>query len=84
MSEPTEPRTLIDELLDEQQRLTAVERFAQKHEQHALPVQERYYRDLIPLNRPQLGEQYAFGVNLDTCTGCKAPKVPSANRRTCV
>ena len=67
-----EPRTLIDALLDEQQRLTAVERFAQKHEQHALPAQERYYRELIPLNRPQLGEQYAFGVNLDTCTGCKA------------
>ncbi len=72
MSDAAEPRTLIDDLLDEQQRLTAVERFAQKHEQHALPAQERYYRDLIPLNRPQHGEQYAFGVNLNTCTGCKA------------
>jgi formate dehydrogenase iron-sulfur subunit len=66
------PRTLIDDLLEEQQRLTAVERFARKHERHALPAQERYYRDLIPLNRPGEGEQYAFAVDLDMCTGCKA------------
>jgi formate dehydrogenase iron-sulfur subunit len=66
------PRTLIDDLLEEQQRLTAVERFARKHERHALPAQERYYRDLIPLEKPALGEQYAFAVDLDNCTGCKA------------
>ena len=45
-------RTLIDDLLDEQQRLTAVERFALKHERHEFPAQESYYRDLIPLNAP--------------------------------
>jgi Fe-S-cluster-containing dehydrogenase component len=66
------PRTLIDSLLDEQRRLTAVERFAQRHERHELPAQEKFYRDLIPLNAPRPGEQYAFAVNLDTCTGCKA------------
>ncbi len=66
------PRTLIDDLLDEQRQLTAVERFARKHERHELPIQEKYYRDLIPLNKPVPGEQYAFAVNLDTCTGCKA------------
>jgi formate dehydrogenase iron-sulfur subunit len=66
------PRTLIDDLLEEQQRLTAVERFARKHERHVLPAQERYYRDLIPLERPKAGEQYAFAVDLDACTGCKA------------
>ncbi len=66
------PRTLIDDLLAEQRTLTAVERFAQKHERHELPAQAQYYRDLIPLNKPQAGEQYAFAVNLDTCTGCKA------------
>jgi formate dehydrogenase iron-sulfur subunit len=66
------PRTLIDELLDEQQRLTAVERFARRHEEGALPAQARYYRDLIPLARPRPGEQYAFAVDLDACTGCKA------------
>ena len=59
------PRTLIDELLDEQQRLTAVERFARQHERDALPAQARYYRDLIPLTKPQPGEQYAFAVDLD-------------------
>jgi len=67
-----EPRTLIDELLAEQGNLTAVERFAQKHERNALPAQARYYRDLIPLGKPQPGEQYAFAVDLDACTGCKA------------
>jgi formate dehydrogenase iron-sulfur subunit len=65
-------RTLIDRLLDEQRSLTAVERFARKHENHELPAQAKYYRDLIPLTRPKPGEQYAFAVNLDTCTGCKA------------
>jgi len=70
--EDTEPRTLIDELLAEQQQLTAVERFSRKHERDALPAQSRYYRELIPLSKPMLGEQYAFGVDLDICTGCKA------------
>ena len=67
-----EPRNLIDELLAEQGSLTAVERFAQKHERNALPAQARYYRDLIPLEKPRAGEQYAFAVDLDACTGCKA------------
>jgi len=70
--EETEPRTLIDELLAEQQQLTAVERFSRKHAQDALPAQSRYYRELIPLSKPMMGEQYAFGVDLDICTGCKA------------
>ncbi len=67
-----EPRTLIDELLAEQRSLTAADRFAQKHERHELPTQARYYRDLIPLEKPRQGEQYAFAVDLDACTGCKA------------
>jgi Fe-S-cluster-containing dehydrogenase component/DMSO reductase anchor subunit len=66
------PRTLIDELLAEQQRLTAVERFSQRHEGGNVPAQERYYRDLIPLSRPTPGQQYGFSVDLDACTGCKA------------
>ena len=68
----SEPRTLIDDILAEQQVLTAVERFARKHERDALPAQSRYYRDLIPLSKPGQGEQYAFAVDLDACTGCKA------------
>lgn len=65
-------RTLIDELLSEQQRLTAVERFARKHEHGELPAQARYYRALLPASPPAPGEQYAFAVDLDVCTGCKA------------
>ncbi len=70
--EESAPRTLIDELLAEQQSLTAVERFSRQHERDALPAQSRYYRDLIPLSKPGRGEQYAFAVDLDICTGCKA------------
>src|ERR1051325_347459 len=67
-----EPKTLIDELLAQQKSLTAVARFAEIHEHDALPAQARYYRDLIPLNKPAPGEQYAFEVDLDKCSGCKA------------
>jgi formate dehydrogenase iron-sulfur subunit len=64
--------TLIDQLLEEQQRLSAVERFAKRHNGGQIPAQARYYRDLIPRSKPGEGEQYAFGVDLDACTGCKA------------
>ncbi len=65
-------RTLVDQLIEEQQSLTAVGRFARISGQGGLPSQARYYRDLIPFAKPQLGEQYAFAVDLDACTGCKA------------
>jgi Fe-S-cluster-containing dehydrogenase component/DMSO reductase anchor subunit len=65
-----ETSSLVAALLREQQDLgTAVERFSRDH---AEPAQARYYRDLIPLARPRPGEQYAFEVDLDVCTGCKA------------
>src|SRR5690606_25879675 len=67
-----ETSTLIDELLAEQKRLTAVERFARRHEEHQIPAQARYYKDLIPFTKPNAGEQYAFEVDLDKCSGCKA------------
>ncbi len=63
---------LIDELLAEQQRLTPVERFAKRHERAGLPAQARYYRDLIPSALPAGRQQYAFAVDLDICSGCKA------------
>jgi Fe-S-cluster-containing dehydrogenase component/DMSO reductase anchor subunit len=71
---PARRRSLVDQYLGEQQRLTAVERFAQHHDllSSESPAQERYYRDLIPLAKPRSGEQYAFEVDLDACTGCKA------------
>jgi Fe-S-cluster-containing dehydrogenase component/DMSO reductase anchor subunit len=65
-------KTLIDQLIDEQRSLTTVARFAQKHERAEIPLQSRYYRDLIPLTRPAAGEQYSFEVDLDKCSGCKA------------
>mgnify|MGYP000874196323 FL=1 len=64
---------LIAELLAEQQRLaTPVAKFSEVHEHAAAPALEPVYRDLIPLTAPKAGEQYAFEVELDSCTGCKA------------
>ena len=73
-SNPNDPdqRTLIDDLLAEQQTLTAVDRFSQLHATSGIPAQAKYYRDLIPLTKPQPGQQYAFEVDLDRCSGCKA------------
>ena len=69
---PSPSGGLVDRLLREQQSLTAVERFSRQHDEGALPAQSRYYRHLIPLARPAEGQQYAFEVDLDSCTGCKA------------
>jgi Fe-S-cluster-containing dehydrogenase component/DMSO reductase anchor subunit len=75
---------LVNECLREQRQITAVERFAQRHGQHKADVSDgsnrlhastgadRIYRDLIPLGAPQPGQQYAFQVDLDVCTGCQA------------
>ena len=63
---------LIEDLLHEQQLLTPVARFFRKHGSGGLPAQAKYYQDLIPLSEPKEGEQYAFAVDLDACTGCKA------------
>lgn len=65
-------RDLLPVLLDAQQTLTAVERFSHTHDVQGLAVPSRVYRDLIPLERPAAGQQYAFEVDLDACTGCKA------------
>ena len=51
---------------------TAVEVFSRQHDLRDDRVVERLYRSLIPLEAPGLGEQYAFQVDLDACTGCKA------------
>ncbi|MFT3992618.1 MAG: 4Fe-4S dicluster domain-containing protein, partial [Luteolibacter sp.] len=68
---PQEIRTLIDELLAEQKQLqTPVARFSDHHDR--APDLEDHYRSLIPLSKPGPGEQYAFEVSLDRCTGCKA------------
>jgi len=64
--------TLIDDLLGEQQTLTAVERFSRAHDRHELPALEKHYRWLLPASEPKPGQQYAFEVDLDKCSGCKA------------
>ncbi|MEO8177734.1 MAG: DmsC/YnfH family molybdoenzyme membrane anchor subunit [Deltaproteobacteria bacterium] len=63
---------LVDHYLREQGQLTAVERFSQLHETTLLPAQAKYYKSLIPLSKPKSGQQYAFSVDLDRCSGCKA------------
>ncbi len=63
---------LLAELLAEQQRLdTPVARFSSAHDALA-PGVTQLAPQLIPLSRPGPGEQYAFEVDLDSCTGCKS------------
>ena len=71
---PRDPRWLIEQLLSEQQSLPAVERFSRWHEQQMQPGDGSavLYESLIPLSLPGAGEQYAFQVDLDACSGCKA------------
>ena len=66
------PLPLLDAYLAAQQDLSAVERFAQLHESTTAPLQEPYYRSLMPLSPPADGQQYSFEVDLDRCSGCKA------------
>jgi len=68
----SEAHTLIDTLLAEQRSLAPLERFSRQQDNGSLPAQAKYYRDLIPLTAPPPGHQYAFEVDLDKCSGCKA------------
>ena len=62
---------LVDKLLKEQSTLqTPVAQFAEKHDRNE--VRTDLYKHLIPFEKPGKGEQYAFQVELDKCTGCKA------------
>lgn len=64
---------LLDELLAEQQRLqTPVAQFAEAHASGSVSSLAARHSALIPLSAPQVGEQYAFEVDLDSCTGCKS------------
>lgn len=66
---------LLAELLADQQRLdTPVARFSRAHDsdsQLSTPSSQ-LLPQLIPLSKPGPGEQYAFEVDLDSCTGCKS------------
>jgi formate dehydrogenase iron-sulfur subunit len=63
---------LIENYLKEQQNVNAVDIFSKKHENSEFPKHQKFYQDLIPKRSAQEGEQFAFQVDLDTCTGCKA------------
>jgi formate dehydrogenase iron-sulfur subunit len=72
---------LIAEFLAEQQSFSAVDQFDKWHgngNHHGEPngqppprAQPRY-RSLLPATPPKPGQQYAFEVDLDRCSGCKA------------
>src|SRR5437870_5363148 len=66
---PSGEPSLLHELLTAQHTLTAVDRFSVAHA--ALEGATRY-RELLPGAPPGSGQQYAFDVDLDACTGCKA------------
>lgn len=63
---------LINQMLQQQSDLTAVEEFALRKDLCQLPKGDSRYSELIPKKTPGPGQQYAFEVNLDQCTGCKA------------
>lgn len=69
--DPFPQENLIDKLLKEQSSLqTPVARFSEAHDRGE--VRTDLYKHLIPIEKPRQGEQYAFQVELDKCTGCKA------------
>jgi Fe-S-cluster-containing dehydrogenase component/DMSO reductase anchor subunit len=66
------PLLPVAAMLQTQQTLTAVDRFVTEHDAAMTTARAQRYRNLIPLERPRSGQQYAFEVDLDACTGCKA------------
>jgi formate dehydrogenase iron-sulfur subunit len=48
-------------------------------EPFALAQRSGYWRDLMPATPPGPGQQYAFEVDLDSCSGCKACIVACSN-----
>ncbi len=68
----SETPAFLRELLQEQQELSAVDQFVCDVESHPGPEQARYYSKLLPATPPGPGQQLAFEVNLDNCSGCKA------------
>lgn len=54
------------------ENLSAVEKFTLEHDFKQIPSSVLSYQELIPKTAPGPGQQYAFEVDLDRCTGCKA------------
>jgi formate dehydrogenase iron-sulfur subunit len=65
--------SFLAELLADQQRLiTPAARASAVFDAQPAHLRGEAFRDLIPLTAPGPGEQYAFQVDLDSCSGCKA------------
>jgi len=63
--------TLIDQLLADQNELyTPINEVADKIDSGE--VRTDTFKHMIPLSKPTEGQQYAFQVELDKCTSCKA------------
>ena len=63
----------IQLLLEEQRSLTAAEEFSSAHGEAQTTDEARaFYSRLVPASPPEPGRQYAFEVDLDRCSGCKA------------
>jgi formate dehydrogenase iron-sulfur subunit len=69
---PVDVLTPIDRYLAQQQGTSAVERFAERHDADLIPADARWYSDRLPATPPGPGQQYAFRIDLDQCTGCKS------------
>ncbi len=69
----------IEDALDQQQDISAVEKFTLQKDMRQISDSAQLYQELIPKQTPGPGQQYAFEVNLDQCTGCKACVVACHN-----
>ncbi|WP_166831689.1 DmsC/YnfH family molybdoenzyme membrane anchor subunit [Thalassoroseus pseudoceratinae] len=67
----TDRHDLLSWLLADQQDMSAVEAFSQV-QSSGQTGDEHHYSQLLPATPPQPGQQYAFEVDLDRCSGCKA------------
>jgi Fe-S-cluster-containing dehydrogenase component/DMSO reductase anchor subunit len=63
---------LLFQLLDQQQQLSAVDQFSRSHVSREESGRAAIYHSLMPASPPGPGQQYAFEVDLDRCSGCKA------------
>jgi formate dehydrogenase iron-sulfur subunit len=63
---------LLSQLLREQSQVSAVELFSEWHQSTSDSHARTKYTALLPAKSPQPGQQYAFEVDLDACSGCKA------------
>ncbi len=64
--------TIVQKYLDQQQDMTAVETYSSYHDTIEENDAHGVYKQLIPGRKLNLGEQYAFQVDMDKCSGCKA------------